>query len=41
MSLKIHFYNSHLDYFPENIGAGSEDQGERFQKKNGKENGVT
>jgi hypothetical protein len=30
MSLKIHFLNSHLDIFSENIGAVSEEQGERF-----------
>ncbi|GBM69221.1 hypothetical protein AVEN_210442-1 [Araneus ventricosus] len=32
MSLKIHFLNSHLDYFPENLGAVSEEQGERFRQ---------
>ena len=31
MSLKLHFLHSHLDYFPENLGAVSEEQGERFQ----------
>jgi hypothetical protein len=30
MSLKVHFLNAHLDYFPENRGAVSEKQGERF-----------
>ncbi|GBN21828.1 hypothetical protein AVEN_154346-1 [Araneus ventricosus] len=30
MSLKVHFLDSHLDYFPENLGAVSEDQEERF-----------
>ncbi|GBO40503.1 hypothetical protein AVEN_112430-1 [Araneus ventricosus] len=30
MSLKVHFLDSHLDYFPENLGAVSEEQGERF-----------
>jgi len=30
MNLKIHFLNSHLDYFPDNLGAESEEQGERF-----------
>jgi hypothetical protein len=30
MSLKIHFFNSHLDFFPENLGAVSEEQGECF-----------
>ncbi|GBM49588.1 hypothetical protein AVEN_186689-1 [Araneus ventricosus] len=32
MSLKIHFLDSHLDYFPENLGAVSEDQGEMFHQ---------
>ncbi|GBM90320.1 hypothetical protein AVEN_116310-1 [Araneus ventricosus] len=32
MSLKVHFLDSHLDYFPENLGAVSEDQGERFHQ---------
>jgi hypothetical protein len=32
MSLKIYFLNSHLDFFPENLGAVSEEQGERFHK---------
>jgi hypothetical protein len=31
-SLKVHFLNAHLDYFPENLGAVSEEQGERFIK---------
>ncbi|GBM39535.1 hypothetical protein AVEN_270716-1 [Araneus ventricosus] len=30
MSLKIHFLDSHLAYYPENLGAVSEEQGERF-----------
>jgi hypothetical protein len=30
MSLKVHFLNAHLDYFPENLGAVSEEQGESF-----------
>ncbi|GBL95060.1 hypothetical protein AVEN_188807-1 [Araneus ventricosus] len=30
MILKVHFLDSHLDYFPENLGAVSEEQGERF-----------
>ncbi|GBN89806.1 hypothetical protein AVEN_67319-1 [Araneus ventricosus] len=30
MSLKVHFLDSHLVYFPENLGAVSEEQGERF-----------
>ena len=32
MSLKLHFLHSHLDYFPENLGAVSEEQGERFHQ---------
>ena len=32
MSVKVHFLQSHLDYFPENLGAVSEEQGERFQQ---------
>lgn len=32
MSLKVHFLNSHIDYFPENLGAYSEEQGERFHQ---------
>lgn len=32
MSLKIHFLNSHLDYFPQNIGSVSDKQGERFHQ---------
>lgn len=32
MSVKVHFLNSHIDYFPENLGATSEEQGERFHK---------
>jgi hypothetical protein len=32
MSLKVHFLNAHLDYFPENLGAVSEEQGERFHQ---------
>lgn len=32
MSLKVHFLQSHLDYFPENLGAVSEEQGERFHQ---------
>jgi hypothetical protein len=30
MSLKIHFLHSHLDFFPQNLGAVSEEHGERF-----------
>ncbi|GBL96669.1 hypothetical protein AVEN_207826-1 [Araneus ventricosus] len=32
MRLKVHFLDSHLDYFPENLGAVSEEQGERFHQ---------
>lgn len=32
MSLKVHFLHSHLDYFPENLGSVSEEQGERFHQ---------
>lgn len=32
MSLKVHFLNSHLDYFPDNLGDVSEEQGERFHQ---------
>lgn len=32
MSLKVHFLHSHLDYFPENLGDVSEEQGERFHQ---------
>ncbi|GBO44042.1 hypothetical protein AVEN_5001-1 [Araneus ventricosus] len=32
MSLKVHFLDSHLDYFPENLGVVSEEQGERFHQ---------
>jgi histidinol dehydrogenase len=28
MSLKIYFFNSNLEFFPENLGAVSEEQGE-------------
>ncbi|GBN60647.1 hypothetical protein AVEN_130660-1 [Araneus ventricosus] len=31
-SLKVYFLDSHLVYFPENLGAVSEDQGERFHQ---------
>ena len=30
MSLKMHFLHSNLDFFPENLGAVSDEQGERF-----------
>lgn len=32
MSVKMHFLNSHLDYFPANLGDYSEEQGERFHQ---------
>ena len=30
MSIKLHYLLSHVDYFPENLGDVSEEQGERF-----------
>ncbi|GFX18545.1 uncharacterized protein TNCV_3371181 [Trichonephila clavipes] len=32
MSVKVHFLHSHLDYFPENLGTVSDEQGERFHQ---------
>ena len=32
MSVKMHFLRSHLDYFPDNCGDYSEEQGERFHQ---------
>lgn len=32
MSLKVHFLHSHIDYFPKNLGAYSEEQGERIHQ---------
>lgn len=32
MSLKIHFLHSHLDFFPDNCGAFSDEHGERFHQ---------
>ena len=32
MSVKVHFLHSHLEYFLENLGALSEEQGERFHQ---------
>lgn len=32
MNLKLHFLHSHIDYFPENLGDVSEEQGERFHQ---------
>jgi hypothetical protein len=30
MSPKVHFLHSHLNYFPQNLGIVSDEQGERF-----------
>ena len=32
LSLKMHFLHSHLDFFQENLGAVSDEQGERFHQ---------
>jgi hypothetical protein len=32
MSLKIHFLHSHLNFFPDNLGAVSDEHGERFHQ---------
>ncbi|KRZ79249.1 hypothetical protein T10_10457, partial [Trichinella papuae] len=32
MNLKLHFLHSHLDFFPQNLGDVSEEQGERFHQ---------
>jgi hypothetical protein len=32
MSLNIHFLHSHLDFFPQNLGAVSYEHGERFHQ---------
>jgi len=32
MSLKIHFLESHLDFFSENLGEVNDEHGERFQQ---------
>ena len=32
MSLKIHFLDSHLDFFPDNLGAVCDEHGERFHQ---------
>jgi hypothetical protein len=32
MSLKLHFLHTHVDFFPENLGAVSEEQGEHFHQ---------
>ena len=33
MSLKIHFLHSHLHFFPKNLGAVSDEHGERFHQE--------
>lgn len=33
MSIKVHFLNSHPDFFPENLGQFSDEQGERFHQE--------
>ena len=32
MSIKLHYLDSHLDRFPRNLGAMSDEQGERFHQ---------
>jgi len=32
MSLKIHFLESHLDFFPENLGEVNDEHSERFHQ---------
>ena len=32
MSVKVYFLHSHVDYFPDNLGAVSKEQGERFHQ---------
>jgi hypothetical protein len=32
MSLMVHFIDSHLDFFPENLGAVSDEHGQRFHQ---------
>ena len=32
MSLKLHFLHAHLDFFPPNLGAVSDEHGERFHQ---------
>ena len=34
MNLKLHFLKSHLDFFPANLGAVSDELGERFHQDN-------
>jgi len=33
MSLNIHFLDSHLDFFPDNLGVVSDEQEERFHQE--------
>ena len=33
MSLKLHFLDSHLEFFPENLGAVSDEHGEHFHQQ--------
>lgn len=33
MSIKIHFLHSHLDFFPNNLGQFSDEQGEHFHQE--------
>ena len=32
MNIKVHFLHSHLDLFPDNLGALRDEQGERFHQ---------
>lgn len=32
MSIKMHFLNSHIDFFPQNLGDVSDEQGDRFHQ---------
>ena len=32
MSVKVHFFDSHLDFFPENLGAMSDEHSGRFHQ---------
>jgi hypothetical protein len=32
VSLKVHFLDSHLNFFPENLGAVNNEHGERFSQ---------
>ena len=33
MSLKLHFFQAHLDFFPDNLGDISDEHGERFHQE--------